>query len=240
MTAPSSTLLISTPMTRTANIHAPFSLDSSSSTPFVCQKTPQFLSLLESLESKLKRPTTLLSSLADTTVASRAEKQITCLVALPTNQKEVLSFTANENTTFEDLLNACWRLIYPNDETPSYRDYYFLYLQPQKVIRVDPGEYVADFGEFPRFLLRSRYHGIEGSVVSCTTSASMLEKSFTNEPERDMESIGSCVLSEEGMKDVTVSFEANDSGTSVGHLLLSEEQEAECRIRGIRRIQSNL
>ena len=77
-------------------------------------------------------------------------------------------------------------------------------------------------------------------MVSCTTSASMLEKSFTNEPERDMESIGSCILSEEGMKDVTVSFEANDSGTSVGHLLLSEEQEAECRIRGIRRIQSNL
>ena len=137
----------------------------------------------------------------------RVEKQITCLVALPTNQKEVLSFMVNESTTFEDLLGECWKVIFPDDKTPSYRDYYFLYLQPQVIIRVDAGEYVTDFGEFPRFLLRSRYHGIEGSVVSC-------------------------ILSEMGLKDVTVSFETSDSGVSVGSLFLSEDQEADCRVKG--------
>lgn len=163
----------------------------------------------------------------------RVRKQTTCLVALPTNQKEVLSFTVNENTTFEDLLGDCWKVVFPNDEVPSYRDYYFLYLQPQVIIRVEAGEYVVDFGEFPRFLLRSRYHGIKGSVVSCTTSAVMLEKVFMNEREPEMDCVGSCILSEIGLKDVTVSFESSDHGVSVGSLLLSEDQDTDCRVKGI-------
>ena len=158
---PSDSLLATTPL---VHVDTPSEkLRMSSSPPLLCPclRSRSFENQLDALEAQLKsRPFVSTDSDSDETLFS-------CLVALPTNQKEVIVLPVRVNTTFEDLLVACWKNTYPSDPSPSPHDYYFLHLLPQHIVRVEMGECVRDFRNSPRFLLRSVYHGIEGSYSEC-------------------------------------------------------------------------
>lgn len=169
--------------------------------------------LLDTLEAQFKSRSFVSKDNDDETLFS-------CLVALPTNQKEVVALPVHNNTTFEDLLVACWKNTYPLDPSPSPSDFYFLHLQPQHIVRVEMGECVSNFRESPRFLLRSVHHGIEGSVVQFTANAAGLEHIFAIEKDVPQECEGYAILAEASARELRLSVA--DEGVSLGELLTSE------------------
>lgn len=102
---------------------------------------------------------------------------IPCWVSLPTNQKENICIQATADFTFETLFVTVMRGLFPN-ETLSPDDYYFLNLRPEKVIRVQMGEFIEEFAENPWFLLRHREHGLKGAVINETVSLERLDQNF--------------------------------------------------------------
>ena len=100
---PSDSLLATTPL---VHVDTPSEkLRMSSSPPLLCPclRSRSFENQLDALEARLKsRPFVSTDSDSDETLFS-------CLVALPTNQKEVIALPVRVNTTFEDLLVACWK-----------------------------------------------------------------------------------------------------------------------------------
>ena len=64
------------------------------------------------------------NNVQDNVISSSAD---TCYVFLPTNQKEVVAMSVNLDDTFEDLLYAVWKTIFPSDHFPNHTDYYFLH-----------------------------------------------------------------------------------------------------------------
>ena len=106
-----------------------------------------------------------------------APYQFNCWVSLPTNQKENICIQATADFTFETLFVTVMRGLFPN-ETLSPDDYYFLNLRPEKVIRVQMGEFTEEFAENPWFLLRHREHGLKGAVINETVSLERLDQNF--------------------------------------------------------------
>lgn len=100
-----------------------------------------------------------------------------CWVSLPTNQKENVCIQASSDFTFETLFGVVMRGLFPN-ETLLPEDYYFLNLRPEKVLRIEMGEFVETFADNPWFLLRHREHGLQGAVISNTVSLERLDQSF--------------------------------------------------------------
>ena len=118
--------------------------------------------------------------------------QFNCWVSLPTNQKENICIQASSDFTFETLFVSVMHTLFPN-ETPSPEHYYFLNLRPEKVLRIEMGEFVETFAENPWFLLRHREHGLQGAVINDTVSLERLDQSFlrsANETDAEPRDIG--------------------------------------------------
>lgn len=213
---PSDSLLATTPLVHVETPSEKLRISPSPPLLYPGPRSPPFEALLDRLEAQLK------SRSFASTDSNNDETLFSCLVALPTNQKEVIALPVHTNTTFEDLLVACWKNTYPMDPSPSPHDYYFLHLLPQHIVRVEMGECVSNFRESPRFLLRSVYHGIEGSVVRFTANATGLERIFAIEKDTPLECEGYAVLAETNTRELYMGVEGD--GVSLGELLASESR----------------
>lgn len=154
---------------------------------------PAFRTKVVSLEKQL------LSLRRPDEVHPRKRDAFVCWVASPTNQKMWYSVSCTDSTTFEDL----WKQVLGSMEieTPlRFTDFYFLWVTSEKVVRVTMGEYLTNFREFPRFLLRHKHHGIRGCVVTETVSANRVEFLFHDDAMGEEAACNFGVLSDEWLK----------------------------------------
>ena len=191
--------------------------------------SPRFQSLLSSLESQMN--VLVASNLLRSSVRS-APYQFNCWVSLPTNQKENICIQASSDFTFETLFVSVMHTLFPN-ETPSPEHYYFLNLRPEKVLRIEMGEFVETFAENPWFLLRHREHGLQGAVINDTVSLERLDQSFlrsANETDAEPRDIG--LFSEFQLSSLRIT--AQDSvieGSASIEDLLQDDDVKEMKVR---------
>ena len=124
---------------------------------------------------------------------------IACWVASPVNQKQWYCIKCSEDMTFEDL----WKKVVEGmqgQSSPCLEDFYFLWVVADRVVRVMMGEYLSNYKEFPRFLLRHKYHGIRGCVVKESIRACNVESLFSDEPAGEETSLPYGVLTDDWMR----------------------------------------
>lgn len=149
---------------------------------------------LEQQLAALRRPFPQASS-----EASSEAPCFSCWVASPMNQKQWYHVACSENMTFEDL----WKRVMANLQgpaSPRLEDFYFLWVVADRVVRVMMGEYLSNYKEFPRFLLRHKYHGIRGCVVKESIRACNVESLFSDEPPGEEGSLHYGVLTDDWMR----------------------------------------
>ena len=184
---------------------------------------PDFKRRLETLESRFSVTS---SSLAGSHVDVLPNLQpFTCWVTSPVNQKSWVNKIVVGLTTFEELFYDVMNMIFPSITSFSPFDYYFLWVRPDSIIRLSMGEFVRNYQEIPRFILRHKHHGIQNAVVRDYVSVETIDTSFIHREIEDLFSLSNiALLSEQNLLEQSITSSLDDNGISLNRILSSEDQ----------------
>lgn len=156
--------------------------------------------------------------------ASFSHNPFSCWIASPTNQKAWFQVEVVDSTTFEELFYDVMNQLFP--ETPSFSplDYYFLWITPERITRITMGEYVCNFKDYPRFVLRHSQHGIKNVVVRNHISIDTLDFSLHQDDGEDLfGSSNTTLLYLTSNMDERIAVSPKDNGVSLNRLLSNED-----------------
>ena len=200
-----------------------------SSKPMDIVSIPDFKSRLDQLEASFSTSISLATSLKSP--LSYPMQVFTCWIASPCNQKYWLSVEATSNTTFEELHYSIMHSLFPGDRKFIASDYYFLWIHPERIIRLDMGEFVCNYADYPRFVLRHNQHGIQGAVIHDSVHVDHLEDSFLHyENSLTPQSSYFSFFSDKSIQTVTLASSEEGEGISLTSLIENEEKSIQFRL----------
>lgn len=154
-----------------------------------------------------------------------------CWVAIPINQKCWIHVTMPSTATFEELFFSVMNQLFPAVESFSSFDYYFLWVSTNEIIRPDMGEYVINYDNSPRFILRHIHHGIEGAVIHNSVHIENLESSFHHfGKEFCIESSNVLLFAEKDILSMSLTSSQQDTGVPLHRLLTHEDKTVFLRL----------
>lgn len=191
-----------------------------------CVPVPDFKKRLEVLEAAFS-----LSYMHPSSSQPLQTQNTSCWVSIPINQKCWIQITMTSTATFEELFYSIMNELFPGIESFSSFDYYFLWVNTDEIIRPDMGEYVINYDNPPRFILRHIQHGIQGAVISNSVHIENLEASFHQiREEFSIESSNVLLFAEKDILSMSLSSSQQDNGVSLRRLLTHEDKTVFLRL----------